>query len=213
MKASDRQRLFLLVFVVLALAWQTPYIAPLKLMVVFLHGLSHALATWLTGGKVVEFVVSAYQSGHVVSSGGSRFIILSGGYLGSLLFGLLFYAVSRRRTATDLTLGMLSALVLVVSIFFSGTLYTVIFAGVIAVLLLGLLKYARMPVKQVTLLIFAAASIIYVPLDIWQDTIIHSGSRSDARMLANEIGGVTFMWGIVWFVVSLYFIYLTLRKF
>jgi hypothetical protein len=212
MKVRDRRILFLLVFVVLALTWQTPYIAPLKLLVVFLHELSHALATWFTGGKVVEFVVSASQSGHVISAGGSRFIILSAGYLGSLLFGLLFYAVSRRRTASNLTLGLLSALVLVVSIFFSGTLYTVIFAGVIAVLLLGLLKYAKTAVKQVALLVFAAASMIYVPLDIWQDTIIHSGSRSDARMLAQEIGGVTFMWGIIWFVISLYFIYLTLRK-
>jgi hypothetical protein len=54
--------------------------------------------------------------------------------------------------------------------------------------------------------------MIYVPIDIWQDTIVHSGALSDARMLANEMGGATFMWGGLWFVASLYFIYLTLRK-
>ncbi len=212
MKARNRRILFILVFTVLAFMWQSTLIAPLKILVVFLHELSHALATWLTGGKVVEFVVSAYQSGHVHSMGGSRFIILSAGYLGSLLFGLLFYAASSRRQTTDISLALLALTMLLVAVFFGGTLYTIGFAAVIAAVIMALLKYANTGIKQTVLLVFASASMIYVPLDIWQDTIIHSGSLSDARMLANEIGGATFMWGGLWFLTSLFCIYLTLRK-
>jgi hypothetical protein len=212
MIARDRRILFILVFTILAFMWQSTLIAPLKILVVFLHELSHALATWLTGGKVVEFVVSAYQSGHVRSMGGSRFIILSAGYLGSLLFGLLFYAASSRRKTTDISLALLAITMLLVAVFFGGTAYTIGFAAVIALAIMTLLKYANAAVKQTVLLVFASASMIYVPIDIWQDTIVHSGALSDARMLANEMGGATFMWGGLWFVASLYFIYLTLRK-
>ena len=46
-------------------------------------------------------------------------------------------------------------------------------------------------------------SMIYVPLDILSDTIFRSELRSDARMLAEEFGGATVMWGGVWLVLSL----------
>jgi hypothetical protein len=42
-----------------------------------------------------------------------------------------------------------------------------------------------------------------VPYDIYDDTIRRSELRSDARMLAEEIGGTTIMWGGLWFIVSL----------
>ena len=43
----------------------------------------------------------------------------------------------------------------------------------------------------------------YVPLDIWSDTISRSHLRSDARMLAEEFGGFTLMWGGIWMAISL----------
>lgn len=212
MTAKYRRILFFIVVALMAATWQTPFLAPLKILVVFLHELCHALATWATGGSVSEFVVSAYQSGHVTSLGGSRFITLSAGYLGSLLFGLLFYTVSTKAVATDFTLGILAALMLFVSLLFPGTVYTLVFGVSAAVAMLVLQRYAKRQVKQVVLLVVATASMIYVPLDIYQDTILHSGAMSDARMLAREFGGATVLWGIVWFVISLYFIYLTLRN-
>ncbi len=212
MTAKNRRILFFIVFALMAVTWQTPLLAPLKILVVFLHELSHALATWATGGSVAEFVVSAYQSGHVTSIGGSRFITLSAGYLGSLLFGLLFYTVSTKAVATDLTLGILAALMLFVSLFFPGSIYTAVFGVSAAVAIIALQKYAKRQVKQLVLLVVATASMIYVPIDIYQDTILHSGALSDARMLAREFGGTTVLWGIIWFAISLYFIYLTLRN-
>ena len=31
--------------------WQTPVVVPLKILIVFLHELSHAIAAWLRGGS------------------------------------------------------------------------------------------------------------------------------------------------------------------
>jgi hypothetical protein len=45
--------------------------------------------------------------------------------------------------------------------------------------------------------------MIYVPFDIFSDTIARSGIRSDAYMLAERFGGATVMWGGLWLVISL----------
>ncbi|MEQ9673608.1 MAG: M50 family metallopeptidase, partial [Roseovarius indicus] len=66
----------------IALLWQTPVVMPLKLLVVFLHELSHAVATVLTGGSVVGMSLDPMQGGSVTARGGWRFVILSAGYLG-----------------------------------------------------------------------------------------------------------------------------------
>ena len=63
------------------LAWEYPILYPLKLLVVFFHESSHALATLLTGGSVQELVINKDQGGHVISQGGNLFIVLSAGYI------------------------------------------------------------------------------------------------------------------------------------
>ena len=208
---ADKRIKLCIILLLLAVFWDSPLILPLKLLVVFLHELSHALATWFSGGSVNSFVVAANQSGHVLSSGGNRFIILSSGYLGSLLFGVLFYRLSQRSKSLDAALLVLAALLSVITVFFAGSLYTAVFSIIVAVLLYLLYKYATLWLKQLVVIVFSCASLIYVPLDIWQDTIINSGALSDARMLAQEFGGATLLWGGLWFSISLYCIYLSFK--
>ncbi len=63
-KAKDHWQLGLLLVLVFAL-WSTPVAIPLKIFVVFLHELSHVIATVLTGGEVLSLSVSADQGGVV----------------------------------------------------------------------------------------------------------------------------------------------------
>lgn len=209
---KDNRIQIVILLMMLAISWHSLLITPLKLFVVFLHELSHAIATWLTGGRVTSFVVSENQSGHVISVGGVRFIILSAGYLGSLLFGLAFYRLSRRNKSLDFVLFVLIFLLVIIAVFFAGTMYTTLYTLALALTLFCLYRFANLWIKQLSVLIFACASIIYIPIDIWQDTILRSDSLSDARMLAQEFGGVTLMWGGLWLVISGYFIYLTFRN-
>lgn len=76
--------------------WDSWILWPLKMAVVAVHELGHALMTWVTGGSVVGFGLWIDQSGHVLSQGGNRFLILNAGYLGSLLFGVLLLGLLRR---------------------------------------------------------------------------------------------------------------------
>jgi len=48
--------------------WQMPIVVPLKILVVLLHEMSHALAAWLTGGSVEQISISAQQGGFYLRS-------------------------------------------------------------------------------------------------------------------------------------------------
>ena len=90
-------QLLLLTALVFAL-WQTPVVVPLKILIVFFHEVSHAIATFLTGGEVISLSISANQGGVVWSRGGNRFITLTAGYLGSLMIGIgLLIAATRTK--------------------------------------------------------------------------------------------------------------------
>ena len=62
--------------------------------------------------------------------------------------------------------------------------------------------YLSHAVNDVVLHFIALASMLYVPLDIYSDTL-RSGSRgSDAHMLAEMVGGTPGLWGAFWLVIS-----------
>jgi hypothetical protein len=174
-----------LITLIIFLLWNHPVSAPVKIFVVFLHELSHALATWLTGGKVLELTLSARQGGSVLSQGGNGFLIASTGYLGSLLLG--------------------SAL------FFIRTPFTIAFclAGGVAFLVSS--KFLPREFNDFCLRLIGLTSLVYVPFDIFSDTVQRSYLRSDARIIAETYGGSTLFWGGLWLLVSFIFIYAVLR--
>jgi hypothetical protein len=50
--------------------------------------------------------------------------------------------------------------------------------------------------------VIGLTSLIYVPYDIFDDTIARSTLRSDAYMLAEAFGGTAMIWGAIWLVLS-----------
>uniref|UniRef100_A0AAN0NK27 M50 family metallopeptidase n=1 Tax=Yoonia rhodophyticola TaxID=3137370 RepID=A0AAN0NK27_9RHOB len=71
---------------------------------------------------------------------------------------------------------------------------------------LGMLAMARFlghGPNDLLLRVVGLTSMIYVPYDIFSDTIARGALRSDARMLAEEFGGTTMMWGGIWLIISL----------
>ena len=101
--ASQRDALLAFVAFVVAVAlWQIQGLSaltyPLRLFVTMIHELSHGLAAVLTGGSFLHFEVTKYGAGLAYTSGGSRFVIIQAGYVGTALFGaLLLFAANRVR--------------------------------------------------------------------------------------------------------------------
>jgi len=201
----------LLITAVLFLLWNTPVVIPLKILVVYLHELAHGLAAVLTGGSIVEISLSPYQGGYAITRGGSRFLILTAGYLGSLLLGVTLMLIALRTEADRLVLGLFGAATLLVTLLYVRDLFALVFCVATGLALLGIARYLDRTVSDLVLRVIGLSSILYVPYDIFDDTIRRSGLRSDAYMLAEEFGGLTVFWGGLWLVISLAVIYFCIR--
>ena len=96
MQLSHRWKLvtLLIVFITIAVFWNHAWIQPLKLIVVFLHEVSHAIGALITGGSVESIFISWDESGHTITSGGDFLTIASAGYIGCIFWGSLMLFIS-----------------------------------------------------------------------------------------------------------------------
>ncbi|WP_299661089.1 M50 family metallopeptidase [uncultured Ruegeria sp.] len=192
--------------------WNTLLVLPLKILVVFLHELSHALAIVTTGGSVESFSVSPQQGGLVIGRDGNRFISLSAGYLGSLLFGMGLLINALRTNADRAVLGVFGGVMLVVTLLYVRDPFAMAFCAGSGAVMLAAAWYLSRNLCDLVLRVIGLTSMIYVPFDIFDDTIRRAGLRSDAYMLAEEFGGTTMMWGGMWLVLSVVMIFFCLRN-
>ena len=204
MKPATRRRTRLLLgitafYIALWLLWLTPVVFPLKIFVVLLHEISHALAAIATGGAVERIVLNMDQGGATYVLGGNAFIVLSAGYLGSLLWGLLLIELAGARTSrARWAVGVLGAFVLLVAVLYVRNLFGVIFTGLFGAALI--LAARRLPGRAVArvLLVLGLTSALYALLDIRSDIISRPHVRSDAAMLSDLTGVPTLFWGLLW---------------
>ena len=126
-----------IIFVGIALLWNTVVMIPLKLFVVFMHEVSHGLAAIATGGEIVTIEVNQNQGGMAETRGGSRFWTLTAGYLGSLLWGGIILLLAAR-THLDKGISVLIGIgMIVISIGFGSEVFTYLFGigfGVVLIL-------------------------------------------------------------------------------
>ena len=203
-------QLILIIAIVFAL-WGTLAVYPLKILVVFMHELSHGLAAVLTGGSIEEISLSAQEGGHAITRGGSRFIILSAGYVGSLLFGVALLLMALRTNADRVVLGLFGIVILLVTALYIRDLFPLAFCTIAGFSMLAGARYLNLHINDFVLRVIGLTSVIYVPYDIFSDTIARSNLRSDAYMLAEEFGGSSMLWGGLWLVLSLALIGFCLR--
>ena len=185
--------------------WDSAVLWPVKIVVVFFHELSHAIAAWLTGGEVVSIGLGMDQSGVTQTIGGWHFIILNAGYVGSLLWGVGLLAASRRGGWARPVLGLLAGLVAVVALGFVRPLTS--FGFVFALLVAGALGVGsrRMPESMASTVLQALGtfSVLYALLDVRDDVLSASGAgMSDATMLAAATGVPAVLWGLGWMVAG-----------
>ena len=189
------------------IAWDYSILYPLKLLVIFFHESSHALATVLTGGSVKELIINKDQGGHVLSQGGNRFIILSAGYIGSLLWGTSIYLASVKSRYDKAIMQLLALSIIIITVVFSRSLFSWLFGLLTGGAMLLMAKYLAEKYNDFTLRIIGLTSMMYAPLDIYSDTISRSYLPSDAYLLAEHIGGATLLWGGLWIIISVVVIF------
>ncbi len=195
---------FALYFGVLWFLWDTPVVYPLKIFVVLLHEVSHALAAVATGGTIDRIVLDPYQGGACYCSGGNAFLTLSAGYLGSLGWGALMVEGARANwIRSDLVNGAIGGLVVALTALFVRSSFGFVFGIAFGIALIGLSRKLSVAVNRSVLLTLGMTSSLYAILDIKSDVLDRPHLESDAFMLGELTGLPTQAWGIIWIVVAL----------
>jgi len=195
---------FLLYFVLLWTLWDTVLIYPVKIFVVLLHEVSHAMAAVATGGSVQRILLDPYQGGTAYTVGGSPFLILSAGYLGSLLWGVAFIMLAfSRRIRPRWVLGSVGVLVALLTLLLVRSWFGFGFGLAFGAVLLASARYLKDGVNRVILLGLGLTSALYAVLDIKSDVLDRSHLPSDAAMLAEMTGIPTAVWGLLWIAIAL----------
>jgi hypothetical protein len=218
MKTTTKRRLnfllgFAAFFAALWYLWYTPVVYPLKIFVVLLHEVSHALAILATGGSVESITLDPAQGGLTLGRGGIPFIALSAGYLGSLVLGsLLVEGAQSRRIRPGLLLMIVGGIVLGLTALYVRNLFGLVFGIAFGAALIG--SGRRLPSAWSARLLMGLGltSCLYAVLDIKSDILDRPELRSDAAMLAEMTGIPTQLWGILWIGIALVVCALVLRR-
>ena len=185
-----------------ALLWNTPVVYPLKLLVVFLHELSHGVAAIATGGSISRIELTGREAGVCHTRGGWRFFVLSAGYLGSLAWGgAILLVAARTNHDKQITMG-LGILLAVVCLLYVRNAFGLVFGLAAAAGFAAAAKYLPDWGNDLLLKTVGLTSCIYAILDIKSDILSRSHMRSDARMLAEQTGIPTLVWGVLWIVIA-----------
>lgn len=187
------------------LLWNYQVLLPLKLVVVALHEFSHALAAWLSCGSVKGIEINADEGGKTTTTGGNRIFILSAGYLGSSLWGMLLIISAANFVGVQVAAGLLGV-ALLLSLLLARSLVTVLVTSFFLLLIAGFWACTILTefngLRFVILLVGVMSSLFSV-YDIYADVLARKVHESDAAVLAKLTHTSSRCWGVIWTLVSL----------
>lgn len=191
-------------FAALWFFWDTSLVYPLKIFVVLLHEISHAIASVATGGGIEKITLDPRQGGACHCFGGNAFITLSAGYLGSLLWGgAMFSAARSDKVKTSWVNGFIGAMVVALTVFFVRGGFGMIFGIAFGLTMIFVSKQMGSAVNRGLLLTLGLTSALYAILDIKSDVLDRPNIQSDAAMLSEITGVSTTIWGLIWISIAI----------
>ncbi len=197
--------------------WDTHFVWPIRVFVVFLHEISHGVVAIATGGTIEEIGLVAQEGGHCLCPGGNMFLTASAGYLGSLAWGLLLLrAAASQRISSRLVLYGVGVLLVAASVVFIRNFFGIAF-GLTFGLALGIGGF-KLPDSWSSsiLTVLGLTSAMYALLDIKSDVLDRPELKSDAVILEEITRIPSEVWGWGWILagaaVSLWMLAYSYRK-
>ncbi|KAL0916190.1 hypothetical protein M5K25_013681 [Dendrobium thyrsiflorum] len=196
--------------VVILSLWRTVLLTPFKLITVFLHETSHALACKLTCGHVEGIQVHADEGGVTQTRGGVYCVILPAGYLGSSLWGLVFILASTKLLTARIAAGCLILALFVVLFVAKNWLLRGLCIGFIIFLAIVwvLQELTHVRILRYAILFIGVMNSLFSVYDIYDDLISRRVNSSDAEKFAEicpcPCNGVA--WGVIWGIISFTFL-------
>lgn len=193
--------LILVYSVLVFFLWRTPVMYPFKLITIYIHEMGHALAGVATGGKFEGIEVFPNEGGVCHLRGGSMWLVLPAGYVGSSFVGALLILFSRSPL-----LSKVASVLLVIALLFTlrkakSVLTVAISLGFSAALLLGW-WFQKGLLLPYLIAFVGTMSSMYAIYDIYDDTIRRNVPASDASKMAEKLGIPSVLVGVLWFLFS-----------
>ncbi|MEM7231757.1 MAG: M50 family metallopeptidase, partial [Planctomycetota bacterium] len=194
--------------------WSSPVVHPVKMIVVLFHEMSHGLMALVTGGKILSIEITPDEGGACETEGGAPLLIVSAGYLGSMLFGGAILYLSRFRQQVPLVFGMLSLIVGSAIITVMGDTYSQRFAATVAAVFViaGFLVPAFF--GSVCLRAIGTVCCVYSIFDIYWDVLADRGThalQNDAVVFSSLSGVDARTVGMFWLVSCVIFFLFVLK--
>ncbi|KAL5726095.1 hypothetical protein ACHQM5_009165 [Ranunculus cassubicifolius] len=196
--------------VVILCLWRTFLITPFKLITVFLHEASHAIACKLTCGDVEGMEVHANEGGVTKTRGGVYWIILPAGYLGSSFWGMVFILASTNLLAAKIAAGCFgAALFVVLFIADNWTLRGLCIGFIVGLGVIWVLQeFTSIHILRYVILFIGVMNSLFSVYDIYDDLISRRVNSSDAEKFAEicpcPCNGAA--WGVIWGFISFAFL-------
>lgn len=197
---------FLVMLVVISIAYQFHLtrllLYPFELISTVFHEFGHAFMTVVTGGRVAAIEINPNESGVTRFVGGMRCAVLPAGYCGSSLAGAGLLVLSfGERSAKVAAAG--TALVLLATIYWAGTLFTAVSVIFMIAALGGVYYYAPRYLMKVILFMGVMGSLVSL-LSIFSHLISNEIDGSDAVEFARHCSILVPSWvyGVCWLIVS-----------
>ena len=204
-KPSGRGTLGTLVvmFLITMFCWDWAFIYPIKVFVVLLHEVGHGLAAILTGGEISRIEINANLGGVCWSRGGSMFVVLPAGYLGSMAFGgLILIGAAKTRHDRAISMGIGLA-VGAITLLYVRNLFGIVFGLAFAVGMIAVGRFLSEGLNDLLLKFIGMTSSLYAIIDIKEDLISRTVQGSDAYQMSKLFGLPPLFWGILWIVVAI----------
>lgn len=191
-----------------------PFIGlPFIYLATIFHETSHALVALLTGGHVIEFVLSPDGSGHVLSQGGIGFLIAFSGYFGVTLWAALLFHAGKNQHFTKAVLGMLIGIFSITLVLWVNNLMTALILGAVIALLIGML--VKTSTRLITYLSQTIAILVLFNAIKSPLYLIDGRAVGDGAMLGKMTWVPEIVWVSVWCfsgLAVLYWLFFSLDK-
>lgn len=191
--------------------WDTIVLYPVKLFVVLLHEISHGAAAVLTGGSIVEIQIDHRIGGLALTRGGWPLLVVSSGYLGSMLLGGGILLLSLRRRGAPVLAAAIAVVVLVVTVVFVRNAFGLIFGLTFGAAMLAAVRWLDARWLGLLLQYLGGMSCLYALVDVAQDLLTLEPRQTDAAILAGMTGIPAIVWGVLWSAAALVVFFLVLR--
>ena len=194
------------------LLWDTKIAYPIKIFIVLLHEISHAIMTILSGGSVSSIKLFLDLSGKTITNGGNPILIAASGYLGSLLFGSLLFLSAKYITLRKWVTSIISIILLLSAINLVDGGIQVFLCLVIALIFFLVPKYFNETITRIFLIFIGFTSCLYIIADIKQDLLTTTLRETDTQILEYLTGIPAIVIGGLWFIISLFTVLLIVRN-